>query len=180
MALKPTIYKFRVSLTDLNRDYFDNFQITVAQHPSETLNRLAARIIAFCHGAEEGLQFTKGLSSIEEPDIWVKNFSDDIETWIEIGEPDSERIKKANRFCKNLSIYSFNTKSESWWKQHGGKISQYAKQVYRLDHDSIELLAQKFERTMDLSVMVTGEDIYVETGNDSIPVSISTLYDSEN
>jgi uncharacterized protein YaeQ len=178
MALKPTIYKFRVSLTDLNRDYFDNIQLTVAQHPSETLTRLAARLIAFCHCAEPDLQFTKGLSSIEEPDIWTRNLTDDIEHWIEVGEPESERIKKASRVSKKLSIYSFNTKSEAWWKQQGLAISRYANSVYQLDNDGVEAFAGIMTRTMDVSVMLTGTDFYIEAGGESVQVSMSTLFDS--
>jgi uncharacterized protein YaeQ len=180
MALKPTIYKFRVSLTDLNRDYFDNFQLTVAQHPSETLTRLAARLIAFCHSAEPDLQFTKGLSSIEEPDIWTRNLTDDIEHWIEIGEPDSERIKKASRLSKKLSIYSFNTKSDAWWKQQSTAISRYANSVYQLDNEGVEAFAALMTRTMDVSVMLTGSDFYIEASGDSVQVSMTTLFDSSD
>ncbi|ORT52464.1 hypothetical protein ST37_01400 (plasmid) [Vibrio sp. qd031] len=180
MALKPTIYKFRVSLTDLNRDYFDNFQLTVAQHPSETLTRLAARLIAFCHSAEPDLQFTKGLSSIEEPDIWTRSLTDDIEHWIEVGEPDSERIKKASRLSKKLSIYSFNTKSDAWWKQQSTAISRYANRVYQLDNEGVEAFAALMTRTMDVSVMLTGSDFYIEASGESVQVSMSTLFDSSD
>ncbi|GAL33437.1 YaeQ protein [Vibrio maritimus] len=40
MALKPTIYKFRVALTDMNRDYYDSLNLTVALHPSENQQRM--------------------------------------------------------------------------------------------------------------------------------------------
>ena len=40
MAIKPTIYKFKISLSDLNRDYYTALNLTVAQHPSETVERM--------------------------------------------------------------------------------------------------------------------------------------------
>ncbi len=86
MALKPTIYKFRINLTDMNRDYFDTISITTALHPSEKLERLAARLLAFCLHAQPDLAFTKGLSSTEEPDIWKKEYDDSISVWIDVGE----------------------------------------------------------------------------------------------
>ena len=75
MAIKPTIYKFRISLSDLNRNYYDTLNLTIALHPSETLERMMARVIAFCLNATENLTFTKGLSDIDEPDISWKNIA---------------------------------------------------------------------------------------------------------
>lgn len=69
MALKPTIYKFRIALTDLNRDYYDSLNLTIALHPSETIPRMMARVLAFSMNASPTLLFTKGLSTVEEPDI---------------------------------------------------------------------------------------------------------------
>ena len=70
MALKPTIYKSRIALSDVNRNYYDTLNLTIAQHPSETLERMMVRIMAYCINAQENLIFTKGISSPEEPDIW--------------------------------------------------------------------------------------------------------------
>ncbi len=176
MALKPTIYKFRIALTDLNRDYYDSFQLTVAQHPSETLERMSARIVAFCHQAQQDLVFTKGLSSIEEPDIWKKTLTDDIETWIEVGEPDPERIKKASRLANNVFIYSFNRKGAQWWTQNQSKLVPNTTAAFALDCDGVEQLAQSMTRTMDLSVMLTGEDCFIETGSESVQVTLTPLH----
>ena len=73
MALKPTIYKFRISLSDLNRDYYDTLNLTIAQHPSETMERMLIRFLAYCLNTQERLTFSKGLSSPEEPDIWAQS-----------------------------------------------------------------------------------------------------------
>lgn len=69
MALKPTIYKFRIALTDMNRDHYDTLNLTVALHPSETEERMMARVLAYCLNAHPQLQFTKGISTANEPDI---------------------------------------------------------------------------------------------------------------
>ena len=78
MALKPTIYKFRISLSDLNRNYYDSLNLTIAQHPSEKIERMMVRVLAYCINAQENLTFTKGLSEIDEPDIWVRTLDDQI------------------------------------------------------------------------------------------------------
>jgi uncharacterized protein YaeQ len=71
VALKPTIYKLKITLADINQNHYDSLNLTIAQHPSETLERMMARVLAFCMNAREPLSFTKGLSSVEEPDIWA-------------------------------------------------------------------------------------------------------------
>jgi len=79
LALKPTIHKFNVSLSDLDRDYYESLNLTVAQHPSETIERMMVRLLAYCINAHARLQFTKGLSDTEEPDLWVKSLDDQVE-----------------------------------------------------------------------------------------------------
>jgi Uncharacterized protein conserved in bacteria len=94
MALSATIYKFTISLSDLNRDYYSTLNLTVAQHPSENVERMMARVLGFCLHAGEGLEFTKGLSTPEAPDIWLKTLDGQIAQWIVVGEPNPDSIKK--------------------------------------------------------------------------------------
>ncbi|WED24489.1 YaeQ family protein [Vibrio sp. JC009] len=175
MALKPTIYKFRVALTDMNREYYDSISLTVAQHPSENIKRMMARVLAFCLNAHPELKFTKGLSTTEEPDIWHKAADEKVKLWIEVGEPDLERIKKASRIADNVLIYSFNNKTESWWKQNHNKLKLLDVGVHRFSADSIENLTTQCDRTMDMSVMITGNSVYVSTDKGDCEVVVETL-----
>lgn len=163
MALKPTIYKFRISLSNMDRHHYDNLNLIVAKHPSETEQRMMARILAFCIEAQEGLALTKGLSEIDEPDIWLKQPNDEIELWIEIGEPDVERVKKATRLASNVKVYSFNTKSEVWWQQSESKFKQLNAHFYRFNWQHICILTELIERTMDMSVTISDQSAYIAT-----------------
>ena len=116
MALKPTIYKFSIDLADLERDNYQALELTVALHPSETLERMAARVLAFCYNADERLQFGRGLSTADEPDVWQHNLDGSIKLWLEVGEPIAERIKKACHRADQVRVYSFNSKSGTWWQ----------------------------------------------------------------
>ena len=138
MALKPTIYKLRISLSDLNRDYYDTLNLTIAQHPSETLERMMARVLAFCINAQEHLAFTKGISAVEEPDIWARTLDDQISLWIDVGEPAVDRVKKATRLARVVKVYSFNSKSDVWWDQAQAKFKQLNVSVLRFDWQSIQ------------------------------------------
>lgn len=165
MALKPTIYKFRISLSDLNRNYYDTLNLTTAQHPSETIERMMVRVLAFCINAQEHLEFTKGLSSVEEPDIWVRTLDDQIALWIDVGEPAVDRIKKATRVSTSVKVYSFNAKAKSdvWWDKTQAKFKQLKVSVYQFQWQNIQSLASQVQRTMDFSVTITGDSAYVAT-----------------
>lgn len=163
MALKPTIYKFRIALTDINNDHYDSLNLTVAQHPSENNERMMARVLAYCLNAQPDLQFTKGLSSIEEPDIWVKSLDDQLLHWIEAGEPDFDRVKKASRIAKRVSIYNFNTKTDVWWKQNQTKFATLNAEIFRLDPAGVVESTKMIARTLDLGVMISGNTIYLST-----------------
>ncbi|MDD9194881.1 YaeQ family protein [Aliivibrio sp. S3MY1] len=179
MAIKPTIYKFRVALTDMNRDHYDSVSLTIAQHPSESEERMMARVLAFCLNAEERLTFTKGLSAIDEPDIWVREYDDTISLWIDAGEPDPERMKKASRQSKVTKVYSFNSKSEVWWKQNESKYKQYPVDVVRFDSEQIHSFSALLERTMEMSVMITGDSAFISAAKGDCEVTWETLQSVE-
>ena len=175
MALKPTIHKFSISLSDLERDYYASLNLTVAQHPSESAERMMVRVLAYCLNAQERLTFTKGLSETEEPDLWVKSLDDQIELWIDVGEPGLDRLKKATRASQQTKVYSFNSKSPTWWQQLQLKRSKLPVAVYAFDWPSITQLAGLLERTMVLSVTVTGESAYIATAQGECEVSWQQL-----
>ncbi|WP_413282692.1 YaeQ family protein [Vibrio sp. MA40-2] len=175
MALKPTIYKLKIALTDMNRDYYDSLNLTIAQHPSENLQRMMARVLAFALNAQPDLTFTKGLSSIEEPDIWHKTLDNQTSLWIDVGEPDPERVKKSTRLARNVRIYSFNTKSDVWWKQNADKLNLLDAEIYKFDSEAIEELAKLVKRTMDISIMLTGHSAYISAENGDCEVEWQQL-----
>lgn len=177
MAIKPTIYKFRISLSDLNRNYYDTLNLTLAQHPSETIERMMARVLAYCINAQEGLVFTKGLCDVDEPDIWVRTLDDQTSLWIDVGEPSVDRIKKSTRLSRQVKLYSFNSKSDVWWSQSQNKIKQYDVSVFKFEWENIQDLANLVQRTMVFSISITGDSAYIATDEGECEVSWKVLQD---
>ena len=70
MALKATIHKATLNIADMDRHYYADHQLTIAQHPSETDLRVMIRLLAFALNAGDTLEFTKGLSTDDEPELW--------------------------------------------------------------------------------------------------------------
>lgn len=175
MAIKPTIYKQRIAVSDLERGYYDTLNLTLALHPSETEQRLMARVMAFVLNAQERLTFTKGLCSIEEPDIWLREMDEQISLWIEVGEPDVDRVKKATHKSAQVKVYSFNTKSDVWWAQNETKLVSINASIYQFDAVDIESFAKLLDRTMDYSVTITGQSAYISTQAGECEVAWTTL-----
>ncbi len=171
VALKPTIYKFKIALTDLDRNYYDTLNLTIAQHPSETLERMMVRMLAFCINAQESLTLTKGLSIAEEPDLWAHTPDGRIALWIDVGEPAPDRIKKATRVAQKVKVYSFNTKSNVWWMQEQAKFTPLTAAILQFPWPNIQALAKLVQRTMDISVTITEELAYVATESGECEVS---------
>ena len=175
MAIKPTIYKLNISLSDLNRNYYDTLNLTLAQHPSETIERMMVRVLAYCINAEEHLAFAKGLNADDEPDIWARTLDDQIALWVDVGEPSVERIKKASRQAQTLKIYCFNSKADVWWSQAQQKISRLKASVYQFQWEEIQSLAALVQRTMEISVTITGDSAYVATELGECEISWAVL-----
>ncbi|MDF2152768.1 YaeQ family protein [Vibrio sp. CAU 1672] len=175
MALKPTIYKFRIALSDMNQDYYDSKNLTIALHPSEKPQRMLARILGYCLNAQDELEFTKGLSTIEEPDLWHIADDQQITHWLEVGEPEPDRIKKATRLAQTVKVYAFNAKSTVWWEKVAGKFSMLPVSVFMFDYDAIDQISQHLERGTNLSVMISGSSIFVDINDHHIEVIVKEL-----
>jgi len=174
MALKPTIYKFKIALSDMDRDVYDTFNLTIALHPSETLERMMARVMAFCFNADEQLVFCKGLSDSDEPDLWQHGLDGQLTLWIEVGEPITNRIKKATRMAP-VKVYCFNNKANTWWDLNQQDIGQLSASIYQLQWPQMQALAKLVDRTVDASVTITDGTAYVATEQGECEVSVQQL-----
>ena len=51
MALKATIHKAKVQVSDLDQNAYSDHELTIAHHPSETDERMMIRVLAFALNA---------------------------------------------------------------------------------------------------------------------------------
>src|SRR5690242_20631572 len=125
MALNATIYKAELQVSDMDRHYYATHALTLARHPSETEERLMVRLLAFALHADERLEFGKGLSSEDEPDLWRKALSGEIEQWIDLGQPDEQRIRKACGRAREVIVVNYGGRaSDVWWEKNAGALAR--------------------------------------------------------
>jgi len=177
MALKSTIYKFSLQVNDFNQDLYQLYPLNIALHPSETDERMLARVLAFALNANEAITFTKGLSSDNEPDLWQKSLSDEIELWIELGQPDVKRIRKACGRAKKVKIYTYGGQGVDLW--HEGIRKDLLKlkniEIIRFDLEAIKSLTPSIERTSAIDCMIQDTIISVTIGTQTSDVSFEVL-----
>lgn len=176
MALKATIFKASVHLSDLDRHYYQHLKLTLAQHPSETEERMMARLLAYLFHADEKLTFAKGLSSDEEPDLWQKNYHDDIELWIELGTPSFERLRKASHKAQKVVVYTYQHSAEVWWEKEARKLKTLDNlNIISLAPTSIASLTAWVQRTMELQCTIQDGALWLTCGESSSTIEPATL-----
>jgi len=177
MALKATIFKAHLSISDMDRNYYAEHDLTLARHPSENNQRMMLRLLAFIFNASEQLSFTKGLSDVDVPDLWQKNLHDGIELWIELGQPSATRIKKGCNQAKQMKIYSYaDSAFNLWWqKEQGPLLLRTNLEVVSIAAELAESLASVVERQMDLQCTISEGQLWLTVNEQSIEVTPQVL-----
>ena len=176
MALKATICKAELHITDMERGYYQDHALTVARHPSETEERMMVRLLAFALNAAEALAFGAGLSTDDEPDLWRKDLTGNIETWIDVGLPDEKRIRRACGRADNVIVYSYGGRAaQLWWDSVGASLARSANlTVIDLPVAGTRALAGLATRNMDLQVTIQEGQIWVADANHSVQLDPET------
>lgn len=156
MAPNATIYKLELQVTDMDRHYYASHNLTLAQHPSETPGRLMVRLVAFALHAHERLEFGRGLSTEDEPDLWRRDYTGDVEQWIDLGQPDESRIRKAAGRAREVVVVNYSGGSaEIWWNRHAAALSRLKNlTVIDIAPEDVDAVVALLERGMRLTAMI--------------------------
>lgn len=174
MAIKATIFKAELKIADMGRSYYHDHALTIARHPSETDERMMVRLLAFAVHAHERLSFGKGLSSDDEPDLWQKDLTGAIEVWIEVGQPDEKRIRRACGRAARVFVYSYG--AGMWWDQNGSKLERIKNlTVIKLPPASSQALAKLAQRNMQLHCTIQDEQIWLADNDATVHVELASV-----
>ena len=162
MALRATVYKVQLEVSDLDRSHFAQYPLTLAMHPSETEERMMVRLLAFAMHAGQDVQFGKGLSAEDEAAVWEIDPTGEIKLWIDVGQPDESRIRKACGRSGRVVIYCYTRSADVWWKQNQSWLEKLDKvQVIQLSVDDSATLASLAQRNMSLACTIQEGTVYL-------------------
>lgn len=181
MAIKATIYKAQLQLTDMDRSVYADHAVTIARHPSETDERMMIRLLAFALNVpgddkRGNLEFAKDLWDVDEPALWHKDYTEAILHWIDVGQPDDKRLMKAAGRAERVTVLSFSSSTPVWWKGIGTKLTRADNiTVWQIDAAQSQALAKLAERSMQLQVTVQDGTVWMSTGTGSVEITPSRL-----
>lgn len=169
MALTSTMFNFDIELSDVDRGVYQSFKCAAARHPSETMEYLAVRVLAFCLEYSDDLVFSKGLSEAEEPAIWAKHPDGRIRTWIEVGVPAASRLHRAAKTAERVAVYTHRPPAAlvqqlSKERIHRGESIP----IISFDREFLQRTAELIERRTKLSLSVTDRQIYLEIAGQAL------------
>ena len=172
MALKSTVVKAELQISDLDRHYYATHNLTVAQHPSETDERLMVRLLAFALFAEERLEFGRGLSQDDEPDLWLKELTGEIDLWIDLGQPEEARIRKACGRARRAVVVTYSGRSaDIWWEKNSASLARSGNlTVIDIAAETVAALTTLMARAMRLNVMIQDGEVQVLGGDVTVEV----------
>jgi len=171
LALKATIFKVELTVSDLDRGHFETHVLTIARHPSETDERMMVRVLAFALNADERLSFGRGLSSEGEADLVLTDLTGAIDLWIDVGLPDEREIRKAAGRAARVAVYIYGTGADKWWKQNAAAMERIANvAVIDLPVETTRAMASRAARNMKLQCTIQDGHVWLADAADSITI----------
>jgi uncharacterized protein YaeQ len=176
VALSATIFKASLQIADLDRNYYQDHALTLARHPSETDERLMVRLLAYALNAADSLEFGRGLSADDEPDLWIRDLTGNIELWIEVGLPDEKTVRKACNRAARVRLYSYGGQASAVWKKQLGSWDRKANlEIFSLDAQATRELAGLAQRSMRLQVTIQDGRALITDGAQAVEITAEAL-----
>ena len=176
MALSSTIYNVSVDLSDVDRGVYESVALRMAMHPSESMEYMATRLMAYCLEFTDGIEMTAGLSDGNEPAIVVRDLTGRITAWIEIGLPDADRLHRASKLAERVAVYTHRDPAILLGQLAGRRIHRAEDvAIYSFAGSFIKDLAERIDRRIELALSVTEQHIYLDIGGHALSTTIDRV-----
>jgi uncharacterized protein YaeQ len=177
MATGATVHRAELSIADMDRAYYADHSLTVARHPSETVERMMVRLLAFALFADPALQFGRGLSTDDEPDLWQLDDAGQVLRWIDVGLPEERRLRKASSRAAQVVVLAYGgSRAEAWWKRNQAALARLDRlMVLSLPSAASAALGAMAQRSMHLTVTVQDAHVWVGAGDAVADVPVQRL-----
>lgn len=176
MALPATIHRATIELSDVDRSLYQRLEATVARHPSETAERMVARLLAYALCYSEDLSFTRGICAGDEPDLWSKEPDGRVREWIEVGLPDPDRLRKAGRHAGRVILVASGGGLNRWLEQNRAKLEGIPNlTVLALEPFFVAKISERLQRVIDWSLTITEGMLYLTLGGETKESPLRTI-----
>jgi uncharacterized protein YaeQ len=175
MAANATVFKATLQIADTDRHYYADHVLTIARHPSETDELMMVRLLAFVRHAHEALEFGRGVSAQDEPDLWRKDLTGEITLWIEAGQPDERRLRRACHRARQVCVYNYGGRgADLWWEQNREALERLGNlTVMNLPGEAGRALTALAQRNMQLQCTLQEGQILITDGKQVVQVELA-------
>ena len=173
MAAGAVMYNFAVQLADVDRGVYEDVTLRAARHPSETDAYMMTRVLAYCLEYVEGITFSDGISSTDEPAVLVRDLTGRLTTWIEVGAPDAERLHYGSKLADRTTVYTHRDPEKviaAWAGKRIHQLEQITLQSF--DPGFMDAAVAVLERRNTLSVSVVEGQLYLEFNGSTLSSAI--------
>lgn len=173
MAQTATLHTFTIQLADMDRNVYADFELRVAQQPSETAEFMLVRVLAYCLEYAEGIVLTEGVAAVDEPAVLIRDLTGRVTAWIEVGMPDAERVHRGSKLAGRAAVYTHRDPQQLLNLWAGQKIHRAEEvPVYAFGRDFISQAAQSLQRRSKLAISVTERQLYLDVDGKSLSTTI--------
>jgi uncharacterized protein YaeQ len=169
MAITATVHRFEIELSDVDRGVYETLDLRMARHPSESIHFLLLRAIAYCLSYAEGIAFGRGLSTADEPAVWVKDPQGNVIHWIDVGSPSAERLHKASKLAGRVTVFTHHDPETLLKQLRGQKIHRREDlEIFSIAPAFLDSLAASLDRNVRLALVRNEGELYVTIETKSV------------
>lgn len=162
MALTATIRTFTLDIADVDRGVYAQTEQRVAQHPSESVPYMIARVLAFALAYADDLEFGRGVSTAGEPALYQRDPTGRWLHWIEIGAPAADLLHRASKLADQVTVYTHRAPDDVTRRLTGQTIHRAAEiAIHHLPASLVDPLVEAVGRRNSWSVVRSGGVVYV-------------------
>jgi uncharacterized protein YaeQ len=160
MALTATVYTLHIDLADIDRGVYEALDLRVARHPSETMAYMMVRVLAYCLEYTDGIAFTDGVSSGDEPAVIARDLTGQVTHWVEVGIPDASRLHRAAKAARHVAVYTHRDVRQLLGQLAGERIHRASElRIRALDRTAVEAAGERLDRRTSFGLTVAGGEL---------------------
>jgi uncharacterized protein YaeQ len=164
MALTATIYNLDIRLADVDRGVYEQFDLRMARQPSETLEYMLMRLLAYCLEYEEGILLTEGVAAGDEPAVLIRDMTGKTKAWIEVGMPGADRLHRGLKLAGRAAVYTHRDARKLIKEWEAAGIPRLADvPIYAVDRNLVDDVAGLLAaRRNSVTLSITERELYLD------------------
>lgn len=170
MANPSTLFRFRLQVSDIDRNVYEALDFRIAMHPSENPPFLLTRILAYALNYQEGLEFSaEGLADPESPCLLLRGQHGGYQLWIEVGNPNAKKAHKASKASSHLKIYTYKDPQNLLRELQSNTVHRAADiEIYSFASSLLDKLGATLERDNSWNLTHSEGSLVVIVGDTTI------------